>query len=158
MFETPVGSSIEYTSRKLKRNENLLAGIPEVKSFFSAIALGESGRVNKGLMFVRMHPRKERKRSQQEIIGFLRRELNKEPGMTVFVNAMTMSFGSSRGPALEFIIKGPTLKELDKYAGRITDRFKKIPGVVDVDTDLDLGLPELKVTIDRERAADAGLT
>ena len=78
------------------------------KELFSAIALGESGRVNKGLMFVRMHPRKERKRSQQEIIGFLRRELNKEPGMTAFVNAMTMSFGSSRGPALEFIIKGPT--------------------------------------------------
>src|SRR3990172_6215254 len=157
MFETPVGSSIEYTSRKLKRNEELLASIPEIKSFFGAIALGEGGRVNKGLMFVRMHPRKERKRSQQEIIGFLRRELNKEPGMTVFVNSMTMNFGSSRGPALEFIIKGPTLAELDKYAGLITGRFKKIPGVVDVDTDMDLGLPELKVTIDRERAADAGV-
>ncbi len=39
-FQTPVGSSIEYTNEKLKLNEDVLSGMPEIRSYFAAIGLG----------------------------------------------------------------------------------------------------------------------
>jgi HAE1 family hydrophobic/amphiphilic exporter-1 len=157
IFSTPVGSSMDYTDRKLQSNESVLLNTPEIRSFFAAIGLGETGGVNKGLMFVRMHPKGERERSQQEVVGELRGKLAEEPGIQNFVSSMSYGFGARRGPPLEFIIKGPTMEGLDKYSQEIVERAKKIDGLVGLDTDFDAGLPELKVHIDRNRAADLGL-
>jgi len=157
-FQTPVGSSIGYTNEKLKLNEKTLADIPEIRSFFAAIGLGLEASVNKGIMFVRMHPKHERTRSQQDIVGELRATLNQEPGWTNFVIPFAMGFGGSgRGMPLEFIIRGPTLEGLSDYTDEIVRRFEKVPGIVGVDTNFDLGLPELSVIIDRDRAADLGV-
>ena len=156
-FETPVGSSIDYTDSKLRFDEARLKGLPEVAGFFGAIGLGESSTVNKGLMFVRMTPKGQREKSQQDVMGLLRDELNKEPGERAFVESLAMGFGARRGSPLEFIIKGPSMEELYKYSKEITDRFKKIPGIVDIDTDFDIGLPEVRVFIDRDRAGSLGV-
>ncbi|MEE9613842.1 MAG: efflux RND transporter permease subunit [Thermodesulfobacteriota bacterium] len=157
-FETPIGSSIDYTDAKLAHGERVLKGLPEIKGFFAAIGLGEAGRVNSGLMFVRMHPPEDRERAQSAVIGQARREINSEPGLRAFVGAMSFGFGGGhRGSPLEFTIKGPTIEGLDAHSGEIVKRFEKIPGIVDVDTNLDIGLPELRVNIDRNRAADLGV-
>ena len=66
-------------------------------------------------------------------------------------------FGARRGPPLEFIIKGPSIEELNRYSQRIAERFSEIEGVVDVDTDFEMGLPELKININRERARELGV-
>ncbi|MBI5598829.1 MAG: efflux RND transporter permease subunit [Deltaproteobacteria bacterium] len=156
-FETPVGSSMDYTDSKLKKNEQTLKGLPEIMGFFGAVGLGDSAAVNKGLMFVRMSPKEERKRSQQDVVSLLRKELNREPGQRAFAESLAGGFGARRGPPLEFTIKGPSLEKLNGYSREIAERFSKIPGIVDVDTDFDVGLPEVKVYIDRARAADAGI-
>ncbi len=156
-FSTPEGSSIDYTEKKLAYNESVLKNTPEIRSFFGAIGLGDSGSVNKGIMFVRMHPKHERKRSQSEVIGALRGAFGAEPGQRAFPMALASGFGAGRGAPLQFIIKGPSIGELKKYSDLIAERFSKVPGIVDVDTDFDLGLPELKVYIDRDRAADLGV-
>ncbi|MCK4846549.1 MAG: efflux RND transporter permease subunit [Deltaproteobacteria bacterium] len=157
IFQSPVGSSIDYTDAKLKYNEGVLSSTPEIKGFFGAIGLGESASVNSGMMFVRMHPKDERERSQSEVLGELRGRLNAEPGMSAFPMAMAAGFGSHRGQPLEFIVKGPSLEALDKYSSEIVDRLKEVPGIVGIDTDFDLGLPEIKINIDRERASDLGV-
>ena len=156
-FETPVGSSIDYTDNKLRKAEAYLKGLPEIRSFFSAIGLGEAGRVNKGLVFVRMHPAEQRGRSQQEIIGIVREVLNMEPDLRAFVEPLVFGFGSRRGPPLEFIIMGPDVDGLRDLSSMIVERFATVPGIVDVDTDLEIGLPELRVRIDRTSASELGV-
>jgi len=52
---------------------------------------------------------------------------------------------------------GLILRRLQGYAKQIASNFSKIPGIVDVDTSLEMGKPELKVYIDRDKAADLGV-
>ncbi|MDH4226204.1 MAG: efflux RND transporter permease subunit [Deltaproteobacteria bacterium] len=155
-YQAPVGSSIEYTDSKLRFIEKVLSDTPEIRSYFAVVGFGNSG-AHKGICFVRMIPKGNRKRSQAEVISELRRKLNVEPGLKAFINEFSVGFGAQRGPQIEYVIKGPTLEELDKYSGIIAEKFSRIPGVVGVDTDYDVGLPELKLIVDRDRAADAGV-
>ncbi len=156
-FETPVGSSIDYTDRKLRRNEEIVSALPEVEGFLGAIGIGESTSVHKGLMFIRLVPKSERERSQHEVMSYLRERFNEEPGMRAFVEPLVFGFGARRGPPLEFIIKGPSIEGLGVYSRKIAERFSRIEGIVDVDTDFEMGLPELRVKIDRERARELGV-
>ncbi len=156
-FETPIGSTMDYTDEKLRFNEAVLKDLPEIKSFFAAVGLGDASNVNKGLMFVRMVPKEERERSQSEVVAFLRRKLNSEPGLKVYVMPLGFGFGARRGTPLEFIVMGPSVEELDRLTTEITERFKRVPGIVGVHTDFDAGLPEIRVYIDRDRAADQGV-
>ncbi len=156
-FETPVGSSIDYTDKKLRKNEDVVKALPEVEGFFGAIGIGESASVHKGFMFIRLLPKSERERSQHEVMAYLRERFNQEPGMRAFVEPLVFGFGARRGPPLEFIIKGPSIEGLNRYSQRIAERFSEIEGVVDVDTDFEMGLPELKININRERARELGV-
>ncbi len=156
-FETPVGSSIDYTDRKLARGEEIVKTLPEVDGFFGAIGIGESASVHKGFIFIRLLPKSERERSQHEIMSYLRERFNQEPDMRAFVEPLVFGFGARRGPPLEFIIKGPSIDGLHRYSQRIADRFSRIDGIVDVDTDFEMGLPELKIDIDRRRASELGV-
>jgi HAE1 family hydrophobic/amphiphilic exporter-1 len=54
-------------------------------------------------------------------------------------------------------VSGPDLKKLGEYSQRLTDALNKTPGVVDVDTTLVLGKPELSVQLDRAKAAELGV-
>src|SRR4029079_9038880 len=68
--------------------------------------------------------------------------------------------GISTGGSSAFIsyaLAGPDLTRLGEYATHIKDSLRKVPGAVDVDNSLIVGKPELKVSIDRERAADLGV-
>ena len=55
-------------------------------------------------------------------------------------------------------LSGPELKQLEKYSDSIQAAMKKIPGAVDVSSNLVTGKPEVAVQIDRERAADLGVS
>lgn len=157
-FQTPVGSTIDYTDSKLKVNEKALMGIDGIKGFFAAIGLGGNATVHKGIMFVRLKDKDQREDSQAEIVNKVRRELAKEPGVKAFVQGGSTSFGGRRGAPFQFIIKGPDMVSLNKYVTIMVEEFKQIEGIIDVDTDYDLGLPELQVHINKEKAAELGVS
>ncbi|MEE9515053.1 MAG: efflux RND transporter permease subunit, partial [Candidatus Brocadiales bacterium] len=152
--KTPVGSSLDYTDSMMKKIGYVLDGTPEVKSFFSA---GGFGGGNKGIFFVHLVPKYDRARSQGEIIAGLRRQFAGVPGVFAFPLEFERSFGAGRGAALEFSVSGPELTELEKLDVEFQERLSKIPGIVDVDSDLELGRPMVYVNIDREKAADLGV-
>ena len=58
---------------------------------------------------------------------------------------------------IAFFISGPDLAKLGEYSTRLTAALAKVPGVVDVDTSLVLGKPELAVNLDRKKAAELGV-
>jgi HAE1 family hydrophobic/amphiphilic exporter-1 len=155
--QTPLGSNLDYTSAKIAEIEKILSQRPEVYSFFTAVGLGELGQVNSGRMFVRLKERDERELSQSEIMRDLRRELGQIPGVQVFVAPISVISGQRSEP-LQFAIQGPDLHKIDELSNEMVTRLGQLEGIAKLDKDLKLDLPEVRLIIDRERAAQLGIS
>jgi HAE1 family hydrophobic/amphiphilic exporter-1 len=153
---TPLGSNLDYTAGRLTAVESVLAKNPDVYSWFSAVGLGESAQITNARIFVRLVGREERERSQSEIMQALRRDLAQVPGVRAFPAAIS-PIGGQRGEPLQFAIQGPDLKKIDALADIMVERLGKVPGIAKLDKDLRLDLPEVRVRLDRERAAQLGI-
>ena len=95
--------------------------------------------------------------SQRDVMQAVRDRLRRFPDLRVRVaNVQAMSQGSAPYD-LDFVIRGPDLQALHEYSERLRSAALAIPGLVDVDTTLRLNKPELRVVIDRDRAADLGV-
>jgi HAE1 family hydrophobic/amphiphilic exporter-1 len=80
------------------------------------------------------------------------------PNLRTGVRAVaTIGGGGNQNAEIQFTISGPDLKKLEHYANSVIAEAKKEPGVVDVDTSLNVGKPELSVHLDRLKAADLGV-
>src|SRR5262245_27142366 len=78
--------------------------------------------------------------------------------LRVAVQAVSGVSGAGfRAQAIVLNVHGPDLKELEKVSGQILGEMKQIPGLVDQDTTLNIGNPEIHVEIDRAKAADLGV-
>lgn len=156
-FQTPLGSNLEYTAERLDAIEAVLAKRPEVFSYFAAVGLGEVGQVNRGRIFVRLVDRSERPLSQPQIMAQLRRELNTIPGVLAFP-AVIPAVGGMRGEPLQFAIVGDDLRRIDELADTMVERLGRIEGIAKLDKDINLDLPEVRLVLDRERAAQLGIS
>lgn len=158
-LEGPVGTSLKSMNHTLQQVERIVLEQPEVTSAFAAIDMEERGQVNQGILFCRMIPPSERTATQGEVVDRLRRKLAGIKGAAARV--VEFSFYNAGGQGgdwdLAYTISGPDLQELDAVGRRVIERLSKIPGFVDLDTDLDLHQPQLHVTVDRERVHDLGL-
>lgn len=158
MMRTPLGSSIDYTDSRLRMVEQILADEPSVRTYFTAIGLGAQGQVNRAFSFVRMMPREERDIRQQDLLPRINARLATIPGARAFATQVPI-VGGARGEPLQFVVRGPDLYRVAEYAGRINDRLAEAyPGVGRVDLDIQLDLPQLVLEVDRERAANLGLS
>jgi HAE1 family hydrophobic/amphiphilic exporter-1 len=138
--------------------EEILFGLPEVRGAFAAAGL--FGGVNSGIMFVRMNEPGERERGQDEVMGVLRQRLNSIPGVRAYVNNFGNAFsgGGSSSP-FQFVLLGPELPELKRYSEELMARLRQeVPSLVDLRTDLELQKPEVRIGVDRDKAAAMGLS
>jgi HAE1 family hydrophobic/amphiphilic exporter-1 len=154
---TPLGSNLDYTSGKISEIEAILAKRPDVYSYFVTIGLGDIGQVNAGDVIVRLQEKTQRKLSQQEIMGQLRREINQIPGIQAFIAPVSF-ISSLRSEPLQFIIRGPDLQRINQLSDEMVARLGSIEGIAKLDKDLKLDLPQINLTIDRERAAQLGIS
>jgi HAE1 family hydrophobic/amphiphilic exporter-1 len=157
MTQAPLGANLEYMDHKLAEVEAAVAKRPELFSYFSAVGIGEGGQVTTARTFVRLKERRERALSQSNVMAELRRELNKIPGIQAFP-ANISPIGGQRGEPLQFAIVGPDLDKLGELTLPMVERLGQVRGIAKLDTDLKLNLPELRLELDRERAAQVGLT
>ena len=65
--------------------------------------------------------------------------------------------GGGGGGAIQFMVQGPELERLEQYSEALRDKAKRIPGLVNVDTTLNAGKPEMSVYVDRPKASDLGV-
>ncbi|MEX0871534.1 MAG: efflux RND transporter permease subunit, partial [Aquisalimonadaceae bacterium] len=156
-FQTPLGSSIEYTDGKLAQLEQALSEQDGIRSYFTAIGLGQQGQVNQGISFVRLDPRGERDISQQEIMAQVQSRLAGISGMRAFASS-TPLIGGQRGEPLQFNISGPELNEVARLAEELETRLQARSEIATLDLDLSLDQPELVLDVDRDRARNLGLT
>jgi HAE1 family hydrophobic/amphiphilic exporter-1 len=157
-IEAPTGSTLHYTDEKMKKVEDLVLSLPEKKGIYSAIGTGSRQEVNKATLIVSLKDRRERKRSQREIMGELRRRLREIPGFKVYVEDFSpIAVGGRRSVPLQFDIKGPETERLEKISNEIIREMARSPGIVDISSDLELTKPEVRVLIDRNKASDVGV-
>jgi HAE1 family hydrophobic/amphiphilic exporter-1 len=155
-LEAPIDYSVDEIDRMFKQAEDYVKAIPEVETVFYAQGL-IGGEVNKGIMFIRLKPKSERKRSQEELMAEARKKFRQVPGLTGTAENVSLIGGGQRMVPIQYSIRGRDLMGLESYTRKIVDEFSKLPGIVDMDTSLETGKPELKVFIDRDKAADLGL-
>jgi hydrophobe/amphiphile efflux-1 (HAE1) family protein len=165
----PLGVSMDYTDNLSKTHlEPWIMKQPELKLYYCAIGGFAGGQVNTETMFVTMKPKGERPRvgkdqhpeTQQEFMAKVREAFSKVPGVDrVSVLDLSLSgFSAQRGFPIQFMVQGADWDKLADLSHQIMDKMKASGLMTDIDTDYNLGMPEIQVHPDREKAADRGVT
>jgi hydrophobic/amphiphilic exporter-1 (mainly G- bacteria), HAE1 family len=156
--KTPEGTSLEGTDAILKQVEARLKKLPEVRHLLTTVNSGGTGGVTDGDIYVRMSPLAERKISQFEVMELARGAVQDFAGVRTAVQSINSIGGGMRNAAVQVVVRGPDLNVLSGLANQFTERMKAIPGVVDVDSSLNTGNPEVQVRIARDKASDLGVS
>ncbi|APV51498.1 multidrug transporter AcrB [Betaproteobacteria bacterium GR16-43] len=150
----PEGATAAFTAENLKKVEDIYRTVPETIKFN---ALAGFPTVADGIAIARLAPWNERKRSQMEITTALMPEFAKIPGVRAFPTN-TPSLGQSpRSRPVEFVVMSQAPFEvLQRYVDAIIAEASKTPGLQNLDSDLRLDKPEIKVSVNREKISDVG--
>jgi multidrug efflux pump len=155
---TAVGSDLTETDGLIQRCEAIIQAKPEVKQVFAFVG-GYGGQVNGGSIFVSLVPPKERSLSQTQLSAVLRRELNAIPGIRAVMQDLSQQgLTAQRGFPVEFSVRGSDWDKLVAVSTDVMSRLRESGLVVDLDTDYQLGMPELRIFPDRAMAADIGVS
>ena len=157
--QTAVGSDLHESDRAFRKVEQYLLSRPEVTRILANVGgFGGSG-VNSGMIFVTLKDPSERDVTQEEFSSLIRTELNSYPGVRVIVQDLSQrGFTASRGFPVEFSIRGPEWDRLIELSGSFQEKLAESGLVVDLDTDYQIGMPELRIIPNRARAADLGVS
>jgi HAE1 family hydrophobic/amphiphilic exporter-1 len=156
----PRGTSYQRTEEFIKPIEKEVLALPALQRVMQNV---NAGWANFNIMMV---PLEERKISQQELMIRARQMLRKYQGARISVSGGTDISGATagRGPGgggsfnrLNILIQGPDIEQLQQYTVQLMDKVREIQGVVDVDTNFEATQPELRINVDRARAADLGV-
>jgi HAE1 family hydrophobic/amphiphilic exporter-1 len=159
----PKGTSYARTEEFSAPIEKDILALPNLERVFTNVNSGFAS------YNVTMTPLESRKQSQQDLMRQARVMLRKYQGARISVSGGTdISGASSRGGPggggpgggganrLSILIQGPDIEQLQLYTTQLMEKVRTINGVVDVDTNFEATQPELRVEVDRARAADLG--
>jgi HAE1 family hydrophobic/amphiphilic exporter-1 len=152
-LDTPPGANLEYTKVKAEEIARVARSKPEVLYTYTTIG-GQTGSVDEGTVYVRLKPKHERERSQNDVAAALRQELATLGGATASIT--TSGFGDQKQILIQ--IMGPDSRELQRLADEVQALVRKVPGAVDVDLSTRGQKPELEVQLDRALAGSIGIT
>jgi HAE1 family hydrophobic/amphiphilic exporter-1 len=153
------GSSLAATEILANRVARAVRQIPEVDYTLVTVAGDTARTLNTASVFVRLKPLGERRRDQSAVMAEVRNDVLPLVTKEGVRAAVQLSGGPGGGAGdIQFVLQGPALANLQQYSDTLRERVSAIPGLVDVDTTLNLGKPELSVHIDRPKAADLGVS
>ncbi len=153
-FQTPVGTSLESTALKAKQVEAIVREFPEVQYTLTGMNTPNAQGKNNASIYIRLVDRKLRQRSVEDISILLRERLSKIAGITVTHVGILDSVGGNK--QIEFSIQGPDQRELERITLKLMDRFRAIPGLVDLDSSVKANKPTIAIQVMRESASDLG--
>jgi hydrophobic/amphiphilic exporter-1 (mainly G- bacteria), HAE1 family len=160
-LRAPEGTSLEATEVLTNRVANAVrSGVPEVDYTLVTIGGDPSATRNLASIYVRLTDIEDRERDQFAIMGEVRDRILPPlaHGLRTSVQQVaTIGGGGAQNADVQFLINGPDLKALEVLGQQMVERVKAAPGVVDVDSSLNVGKPELSVQLDRPKAADLGV-
>jgi hydrophobic/amphiphilic exporter-1 (mainly G- bacteria), HAE1 family len=160
-LRAPEGTSLESTEVLTNRVAAAVrTQLPEVDYTLVTIAGDPAKTRNLGTIYVRLKPIEARSRDQFAVMDIIRKQILPTFSTDIRTSVQEVAViggGGAQNAAIQFVINGPDLKKLEVLGKQLVDRVKTIPGVVDIDTSLNTGKPELSVHVDRPKAADLGV-
>ena len=154
IISAPEGSTPAYTDENMQQIQRFYDKIEEAAG--TQLTVGQPT-VTDGTAILRLKPWEERSRTQQEIAESLRPLFASVPGIRAVANNPASLGQSSRSKPVEFVIMSQApYPELAKLVDTFVGALRDYPGLVNLDTDLRLNTPELRVRLDRERVAAVG--
>jgi multidrug efflux pump len=158
-FESPQGATLAETDAFARQIEAVLSEVPEVRHQFLVVGLGWGGpgQPNRGRAFVRLTPRGERTRHQVDVMQDLRQRLDQLPAGRAFVSELTP--GGIGGPPIAIVLQHYDLDRLAAEQEALVQWMQTQPGMyVGVRSDLELNNPQVDVIIQRDKAAQLGVS
>ncbi len=149
----PEGSSLEYTDGYVRQIEQIISKTPDVQGSFTIIG-GFAGGVNRAFIGVILKDWSIRHNSVQQLVGGLFPQLFGIAGVRAFPYSPG-ALGFSQ--PIQFVVQNPDFARLGQAQDTLVPRANAIKGLTNIDTDLRVNKPELRVTFDRDRAEDLGV-
>lgn len=163
-IQGPEGAGFDYTVGQVQLIEDKLkpwiAEDGPVERINTRVpgGFGVSEEMHTGFAIVILKDWAERSMSTGEVIDGFRTDLNSIPGVRAFAQGRGGGLGGGRGQPLQFVLGGPTYEELADWRDRMLARIEGNPGIFAADSDYQETRPQIRIDIDRARAADLGVS
>ncbi len=148
-FDT--GITLDNASQKTKQLEEIIKKNPEVQYMYSTVN-NSSATVN-----ITLVDKKQRKDSARDISEKLRSDMSNLPGMEITVSAASMGGGGRGSKDVTYDLVGDDRTKVQAFAEKMKAEMAKDPQASDVGINTSAGTPEVKMTVDRDKAADLGV-
>jgi len=159
LARAPEGTSLEATHKIMEEVAGRIRSLPSVEATVVTVGDDAQRTRNKGSAYVKLVPPRERSRNQLEVMDQIRNEvlpLFASQNLKTEVSPVSV-FRAGSAAQIQFWIGGPDLDALASYSEKVLAKLRRMPGVVDAESNLILGKPELGVHVDRAKAADLGV-
>src|SRR5574341_1092095 len=161
-LEMPIGTALDITDGATKRVENVLASLPEVERYVVTVGKSQSEwssakRPNVAQISVTLKDKRERERSTAAVMNEIASHAAAIPGLQVRMSPISM-FGAAQEAPMQIEVRGPDLATLAAVADQVANITAHVPGTRDVKSSWEEGQPEIQISVDRDRAAQLGLT
>jgi len=153
----PVGSSLDGSSAMMREIEADIHTLPGIRNVLTTLGADSRRQVDRGSLLVELVPVTGRKESQFDIMLLARERLRKYRDLTIAVQPPAIFAGAGPNQDLQFFIQGPDFAHLETYMAAMRAELARTPGVRDLQTSYEPGKPELRVHINRAKAADLGV-
>ena len=164
LFITTEGAqdiSFEAMAERQKLIAEIVQADPNVALANSIVGIsGSSSALNYGRIFVQLKPREQRELSAQQVQQDLRRKLAAVSGLKSYIQLVqNVQIGPRVSSAqYQYTLQGIDQAELFAFAPKLQERIRQLPGLLDVNSDLQLGSRQASIDIDRDAAARLGVT
>jgi multidrug efflux pump len=154
-FSAPEGSTIEYTNSYAEQFEPMVDAIPEIERRF---VVSGYPTVSQGLIFISLSPWDKRKLSAAQVAAKLAPQAREVAGLRAFP-ILPPSLGQARHSKPVEVVIGTTApyETLNEWLDKIEAKVEAFPGLRNVDTDLQLNTPQLRIDIARDKVASLGI-
>ncbi|MCU1325930.1 MAG: acriflavin resistance protein [Bryobacterales bacterium] len=159
LVRAPEGSSLAATTALTEQIAQQIRSQPGVLHTLSTTGGTADRSANNSSIYVKLTDVDQRDRDQSQLMQATRDLLKKYPKeIHTGVELVSAVGGNQSNAEIQFFIQGPDLATLGKYSDTLLEKMKTIPFVTDADSTLRSGKPEVRLTIDRAKAADLGVS
>jgi len=158
-LELPPGATLENTNRVTLQIEKMIAAIPEVKKILTsvgAVSFGASA-PNKAELMVTLSERNLRQRSTTDLANEIKLKTRQIPGTKVYVDQVSIT-GMAGGAPIQIWVSSSNPDSLLTTANLVAEALRKTPTVNEVTISMEMGNPETRIEVDRQKMATFGLT
>ncbi len=162
-MELPKDATIEQTNQATLKAEQYIRSLPVVTSVFTSVGsstsfFGGGSNAYNSEMHIKMVEKEKREiTSEQFALDMKKNLMTMFPGIKIRSTIVSL-MGTSDMDPIQIVLSGPNMDTLNKYAGKVMEEMKKVPGTYEVKLSVEAGNPEVDIQLDKEKMAELGLS